>query len=83
MSRLLRGLSPEPPARKVFDEEFPTNLEPVVNEEESEKLHGLAPAQPDYRIRAWGVNSYARLPALGGGASGRRPGSPVTVFRRP
>ena len=45
MSRVARGLSPEPPNRKVSDEKAPKGMELVVNEAMFGKLHGLAPSR--------------------------------------
>ena len=66
VSCMLRGLAPNAQEGKKFPTDARRRFEKVAGNEALKRLHGLAPAQPSDKSRAWGVNSFAVSPVFGG-----------------
>ena len=68
-SRCLEAVADRLEAVAAVREKSPKGWEAVVGAKVFDEQRGLAQAQPDDRGRVWGVNTFARLPAIGGKVS--------------
>ena len=75
----LRAFSPKPPLAGVVNEQTPPGIDAVVDEEAFDVEHGNVAVHAGNQSCFWGVNSFARAPAIGGKVSEAASSSRVSV----